>query len=263
MPSIVTCSVCGRFKLSNVYCLSIPLNRLNQASVNGTVQLNMSYDGNSSFSMGNIISKTDAGNYVYSATKIHAVNYITNPAGAQVPPAMISTNQQLISYTPFLKTSSITEGIYQLDYTYDADYERVKSVLKQNNSVVETKYYFGQYEKQISGGVVREIHYVSSGNGLCAIIEKENGVNNYYFVYTDHLGSILTLTDINGNVVAEQNFDAWGRNRIPATWQYGSPPTVPAWLYRGFTGHEHLPQFVLINMIGLCITNLIAFFGSR
>jgi len=27
-------------------------------------------------------------------------------------------------------------------------------------------------------------------------------------------------------------------------------PAVPAWLYRGFTGHEHLTQFALINMNG-------------
>lgn len=224
------------------------LNRLTQASVNGTVQLNMNYDGNSSFSMGNITSKSDAGNYVYKTDKIHAVAYITNPVGAQAPPAIISTNQQLISYTPFLKTASVTEGAYEIDYTYGADYQRVKSILKQNNSIIETKYYLGNYEKQISGGVTREIHYVSGGNGLCAIIERENGVNNFYFVYTDHLGSLVTVTDINGNVVAEQNFDAWGRRRNAANWGYNNPSVPPVWLYRGYTGHEHLDQFVLINM---------------
>ncbi|HVK97617.1 MAG TPA: RHS repeat-associated core domain-containing protein [Flavisolibacter sp.] len=48
----------------------------------------------------------------------------------------------------------------------------------------------------------------------------------------------------------EQNFDAWGRNRNPSTWQYSNVSTVPSWLYRGYTGHEHLKQFVLINMNG-------------
>ena len=226
------------------------LNRLAQTSVNGTVQLNMNYDGNGSFSMGNITSKTDAGNYVYNSNKIHAVNYITNPGGAQLPPLTISQNQQIISYTPFLKTNSVTEGAYEIDYTYGADYQRVKSILKQNNSIIETKYYLGNYEKQISGGVTREIHYVIGGSGLCAIIERENGVNNFYFVYTDHLGSILTVTNISGTVAAEQNFDAWGRNRNPSNWQYASVPSVPVWFYRGYTGHEHLPQFALINMNG-------------
>lgn len=227
-----------------------PLNRLTKSNVNSVVQLNMAYDGSGTFSMGNITSKTDAGSYVYKSDKLHAVAYITNPAGAQTPPANISTAEQNISYTPYLKTASITEGAYQMDYAYGPDYERVKSILKQNSAIIETKYYLGSYEKQVSGGVTREIHYVSGGNGLCAMIVRQGGVNIFYFVYTDQLGSILAVTDINGTKVAEQNFDAWGRNRNPANWQYASVPVNPVWLYRGYTGHEHVPQFSLINMNG-------------
>lgn len=226
------------------------LNRLTKSTVNGVVQLNISYDGSGSFSMGNIAAKTDAGNYVYQTNKLHAVAYITNPTGAQTPPTTIATTEQNINYTPFLKTASITEGAYQVDYTYGADYQRVKSILQQNSTIIETKYYFGNYEKQIRGGVTREVHYVSGGNGLCAMIVRQAGVNSFYFVYTDQLGSILTITDINGTKVAEQNFDAWGRNRNPANWQYTNVPVNPDWLYRGYTGHEHVAQFALINMNG-------------
>lgn len=226
------------------------LNRLTNSTVNSVAQLTLSYDGNTTFSMGNIASKTDAGNYVYKTDKQHAVAYITNPAGAQTPPANISTNSQVISYTPYLKTASITEGTYQMDYTYGADYQRVKSILKQNSAIIETKYYLDNYEKKISGGVTTEVHYVSGGNGLCAMIVRQGGVNNFYFVYTDQLGNILTVTNNTGIVFAEQNFDAWGRNRNPTTWQYASAPANPSWLYRGYTGHEHVPQFALINMNG-------------
>jgi len=226
------------------------LNRLTQSSVNSVAQININYDNNAGHSYGNIVSKTDAGNYVYKNDKVNAVAYITNPAGATNPPVTISTTDQVIAYTPFMKTASITEGVYQESFTYDAAYERVKTALQQNGTPVETRYFLGDYEKQVTTTTTREIHYVTGGNGLCAIIVRENGVNNFYFVYSDHLGSLLTLTDINGNVVAEQNFDPWGRNRNPNTWQYASVPTVPGWLYRGFTGHEHLPQFALINMNG-------------
>ncbi len=58
----------------------------------------------------------------------------------------------------------------------------------------------------------------------------------------------MTVTDVSGNVVAEQNFDAWGRKRNVSTWDYAGVQTVPDWLYRGYTGHEHLPEFGLINM---------------
>jgi RHS repeat-associated protein len=70
------------------------------------------------------------------------------------------------------------------------------------------------------------------------------------YAYTDYLGSILTVTNSTGAVITEQNFDAWGRMRNPSTWAYTSVPTSPTWLYRGYTGHEHVPQFGLINMNG-------------
>lgn len=229
------------------------LNRLTGSAVNGTTQITVGYDGSLSQSnptKGNIISKTDAGNYVYRTDKAHAVAYITNPAGATTPPANISTTAQQIGYTPFLKTASISEGTNGLEFTYGPDYDRVKTIRKQNNAVVETKYFLGNYEKQVAGSTTREIHYVGGGNGLCAMIVRENGVNNFYFTYLDYLGSILTITDINGNKVAEQNFDAWGRPRNPANWTYVAIPAGPGWLYRGFTGHEQLQQFSLTNMNG-------------
>ena len=79
---------------------------------------------------------------------------------------------------------------------------------------------------------------------------RENGNDAYYYVYSDHLGSVLTVTGNTGNVVAEQNFDAWGRKRNTSNWTYSAVQSVPDWLYRGFTGHEMLPQFGLVNMNG-------------
>ncbi len=227
------------------------LNRLKTATVNGTEQFVITYDGTASSSKGNIISKTDAGNYVYKTDKIHAVAYITNLAGAQTPPNNISTIEQQITYMPFLKTATVTEAPYGLEFTYGPDYERVKTLLKNNSVLQETRLFLGSYEKQIiAGGATREIHYISGGNGLCAILVKEAGVVTPYYVYTDHLGSILTITNAAGAATTEQNFDAWGRKRNPANWQYESVPATPPWLYRGFTGHEHLLQFALINMNG-------------
>lgn len=226
------------------------LNRLKGSSVNNVQQFAINYDGTSGNSKGNIVSKTDAGNYVYKTDKINAVAYVTNPAGAQALPAVISTNPQQITYTPFQKTASIDQNGYRLDYTYAADMERIKSVLKQNGAIVETKYYFGAMEMQTKGGATRYIHYINAGNGLCAIAVKENGITKVYYAYNDYLGSILTLTDNTGAIAAKQNFDAWGRYRNPDDWTYNNIPVQPVWLYRGFTGHEHLKELALINMNG-------------
>ena len=50
-------------------------------------------------------------------------------------------------------------------------------------------------------------------------------------------------------VKQEYSYDAWGRLRNPATQAAYTPGAEPAlFLARGYTGHEHLPWFGLINM---------------
>ena len=148
----------------------------------------------------------------------------------------------------------ICENNAELTFTYGYDNQRRKTVLKESGTITNTRYFFGSYEKQITSTGTQEMHYISAGNGLCAIIVRTNGTDAYYYTYTDHLGSILTVTNSTGAVVTEQNFDPWGRYRDANTWAYtanNAPPTgLPIWLYRGYTGHEHLPKFALINMNG-------------
>ena len=71
-----------------------------------------------------------------------------------------------------------------------------------------------------------------------------------YYTYTDHLGSIVAVTNHNASVIEKQSFDAWGQSRNPNTWE---PETGNKQLVtgnRGYTGHEHLTEFGLINMNG-------------
>jgi RHS repeat-associated protein len=49
--------------------------------------------------------------------------------------------------------------------------------------------------------------------------------------------------------VYRQSFDAWGRERNPQDWSYNNIPDDFPFL-RGYTGHEHLKWFGLINMNG-------------
>jgi RHS repeat-associated protein len=50
-------------------------------------------------------------------------------------------------------------------------------------------------------------------------------------------------------VVEELSYDAWGRLRNPSTLAVYAPGSEPElFLGRGYTGHEHLPPFGLINM---------------
>ncbi|MFW6327017.1 MAG: RHS repeat domain-containing protein, partial [Bacteroidota bacterium] len=64
-----------------------------------------------------------------------------------------------------------------------------------------------------------------------------------------HLGSLQYVLDASGNILEEYSFDAWGRRRNPVTWKYQNVPD-PVYFSRGYTGHEHLEMFGLINMNG-------------
>ena len=74
------------------------------------------------------------------------------------------------------------------------------------------------------------------------------GFTYRHYILKDHLGSWTTITDAEGNVEQELSFDAWGTLRDPETWT-GTSTEAPMF-DRGFTGHEHLRFFDLINMNG-------------
>lgn len=223
--------------------------RLASAKVNGIQQFAMTYDAGA---QGKILQKTDIGNYRYDAQKIHQLKYLTPISGGADPGTVIGASPRDITYTAFLKTATISEnsGLSLLTYSYGSDRQRLTSELKQNGIITETKSYWGNMEKLTKGSNIYEIYYITAGNGLNNIIVKQNGTINIYYTYSDQLGSILSMTNETGTIVAEQNFDAWGRFRNPVNWTYTGIPARPDWLYRGFTGHEHLSQFSLINMNG-------------
>ncbi len=113
----------------------------------------------------------------------------------------------------------------------------------------------GDYEeyRDARNNVMRRLHYIHSPYGLVAVVEKTGTNYDVRYVMTDYLGSICAVMDNAGNVLQQVSFDAWGRRRDPQTWAlYGVTNALPSALYfgRGYTGHEHLEKFDLINMNG-------------
>jgi RHS repeat-associated protein len=91
--------------------------------------------------------------------------------------------------------------------------------------------------------------YIACPFGLIALLEKQEETTTTYFIETDHLGSIIGLINTDKSYAEHFSFDPWGRRRNPNNWSYNSVPQ-PNITDRGFTGHEHLDQFGLINMNG-------------
>ncbi len=230
------------------------LDRLNSVRLNGKLKQELKYWDN-----GNIDFKTDAGEYTYDKDKVNAVLTATNPNGD------ISSLKQDIKYNSFHNPESIIERNtddngnptttkHKLSLYYGPDRQRKKTVYEDGQQIIK-KYFFGEYEKVVNTktGKAVELHYIAGGDGITAIFVKETGSSDkLYYVYKDQLSSIVCLTDSKGKIVNHQSFDAWGRQRDPKTWDVDSKYVKDqkySWL-RGYTGHEHLPNFGLINMNG-------------
>ena len=91
-----------------------------------------------------------------------------------------------------------------------------------------------------------EIRLGAVYSGTSTVVEKRGGEETLHYILKDNLGSWTTVTDSEGNVEQRLSYDAWGSLRDPDTWS-GSFTGKPM-LDRGFTGHEHLTAFGLINM---------------
>jgi RHS repeat-associated protein len=158
-----------------------------------------------------------------------------------------------LSFTPFNKISSISENQNKLQFYYGTDQQRriMQTRDLSSNALLKEKFYGSQYEKEVdyTTNTTRQWHYISGGDGLSAVYIKTNETGQLYFVAKDHLGSIIGLYNTIGTLVEEYSYDAWGRRRNPNTWHY-SNIQLPTLTKRGYTGHEHLDEFGLINMNG-------------
>ena len=80
-----------------------------------------------------------------------------------------------------------------------------------------------------------------------AILISDGEVQKLYYLHRDYLGSIVMLTDENGNIAERRHFDPWGQP-IKVEDAAGNTLDKLTLLDRGFTGHEHLQTVGLINM---------------
>ena len=201
---------------------------------------------------GNISSKTGLGTYNYHPAKVHAVEEVDYNSN------LMPSNGQSISYTAFNSAECLIDTVgtdaYRLDIMYGPDEQRWKSVLKRNGTDVKTIIFAGDYEKFIDNGVTKELYYIGANDGLAAIYVKDaiQGSGMLY-AHTDNLGSIVSLTDSIGVKVFQASYDAWGKQTV-------SINTIG--FYRGYTGHEHLPEFGLINMNGRMYDSVLGRFLS-
>jgi len=241
-------------------------NRLTSWSVLGGQSFTINYNNN-----GNINEKSDVGNsYVYnvvgSSGGPHAVSSIVQPTEAYLN---IATPQE-IEYTAFNKVSQILnpEDNLKLKIGYGPNNQRkIYSLFNIDDSktdiLIKKKYFVNNdYEIEVNEqGAERKLHYLYAADGLFAIYIMENNTGNMYYIHKDYLGSYQSITDKSGAKIEELSFDPWGRRRNPNDWSFNNVPDD--YLFDcGFTGHEHLDEFNLINMNGRMYDPFVARFLS-
>jgi RHS repeat-associated protein len=214
---------------------------------------------------GNINTKTDIGtnfvlkyNDAYNATTAPAPPHaISSMVGLSVPNG-VPTEALQVGYTDFNKLSRLSNGTFKDQYriTYGVDDQRITSEYSNVCTPTKSKIYVGNYEIEniISGtgaGTTRKIHYLSgamwiqtSNTATGALVSEK-----LYYTHTDFQGSLTALTNEDGTIAERYAYNPWGARRCPTDWT--QPDTRTSLITdRGYTGHEHIDLFRVINMNG-------------
>lgn len=224
------------------------LDRLTTVTQGSSTPLSVSYaDG------GNILSKTGLGSYSYDSGKPHAVTGVENTAG------LVSDIPQTITYNGIGQATRIHQQAREAVISYGPDETRWKTAFTDTGLTRRLIRYYGDYEEVDSFGphpgipavATKKYHWLPGD----VLYVRQGDVGRLYYLATDHLGSIREVMKADGDLtsVFHADYDAWGRQTV-------SRDSIG--IYRGYTGHEMLPEFGLINMNGRMYDPLLGRFLS-
>lgn len=217
-----------------------------QASGQDVREVSVEYDAG-----GNVTLKTGVGVMAYK----EGTNRLETVSGFALP------EWEKVTYTSFHKISEVIAprnggGLrYFLTLTYGPDKTRCMQGMYPPSVVgtkYDVKYYVGNlYDEAHYCGRVLKQDYIYADGKLVAIHQADDQGERMRYVHLDHLGSVWAMTDDDGAVVTEYNYDPWGRRRNPETWDYyDSYEQQGAAMDRGFGGHEQLDILDMVNMGG-------------
>ena len=224
-----------------LFHISVQADSLHRLSCIGQQQLTYAPNGN-------ITQIPGMGNMQYNhADRPYQVTMLT-PDGNTVP-----LRSQTVAYNSIQRPDEILENGIKASLTYNADGDRIKMIVDSGGFILLTRYYFdGKYEIDgIKANAAQRLYIGGDAYSAPAVYVKEENSSEWkiYYICRDYLGSITHIANADGTLKQELSYDAWGRLRNPDTHVAYAPGTEPAlFLGRGYTGHEHLPQFGLINM---------------
>lgn len=235
------------------------LNRLTRVLSPGSNQtLSIKYDIN-----GNILSKSDTGLYQYDDTKLQQLNSISKDGKTAFEfiydnyGNVISekTKGLNITYTSFDKPISISNSSEKSEFRYGYDNQQVEVCYFKNGATEKVSITpFSDFEIEKRGNKETYLNYIMLGSNLIAIHYQDLNSEYNHYIHKDHLGSIQLITDDSGQKVVEYQYTAFGQRSLLT----GNGTTIA----KGFTGHQHLDDFGLINASARLYSPLIGRFLS-
>jgi RHS repeat-associated protein len=178
---------------------------------------------------------------VYQAGGV--AHYYDDRGNLTLSDAAGTSSDRAVSYGAGGQAWQVTQGGKRTRFWYGPDGARYKA---EHQDLGETVYYIGNVE------VVRQGAATSYRRNIGGFLVQRvvNGVNTNHYLWHDHLGSLVRMTDGLGNVSTTSDFAAYGERRNPANpHQAGVEPSAEV-TRRGFTGHEHFGRLNLIHMNG-------------
>lgn len=200
---------------------------------------------------GNITFMTGMGNFAYESSKPHAVTGVENTTG------QIDRSTLYTTYNSIGKISTIhdPESGFRMNFNYGPDNARCDALLYNGFDTIQHITYIPGCdivsEKDQDGEYFHQWYYYI-GDGAVYYRDSYGNTDTYY-TYTDNIGSITRIYDGNGDLQFSAKYDPWGK-RTNVTNNIG--------LIRGYTGHEHIWPFGLINMNGRLYDPLVGRFLS-
>ncbi|PWL39603.1 hypothetical protein DKG77_01860 [Flagellimonas aquimarina] len=211
---------------------------------------------------GNVDNNDALGDYVYGNTnkKYRLTEIDPNSAGdtyfQQHPTQQISYNafkkpveihqtghgRVSFEYGPLMNRSTAYYGGEQQD-------QALRRFVKHYSAIIPA-----EIVQDTQAGTSKIVTYVGGDAYTAPVvhIKQEGGGNldEYHYLHRDYLGSILAITDADGDVKEERQFGAWGS--VDQFLDSGAGTTFDhtALLGRGYTGHEHFFEVGLIHMNG-------------
>jgi RHS repeat-associated protein len=233
-----------------------PVNRLTNDSLLGA---STNVHVTSYLDDGNINSTKWGGAYGYDPSHPHAVLSVTgvDSTNTTTPPS-INTSY---TYNTDHEILSIDNVTYHDDFTYGVGANRFRVDMKASGNLILSKVYVNNSEfgYNSTGTLVYKRTIIKAPTGVCAVYQDSGNVKALYYIHTDNLGSWLAITDNAGSLKSSYSYDAWGRPRNPSTWLLQPISSTNALVNlnslqprfdRGYTGHELMAGFGLINMNG-------------